>query len=241
VPYRSYGARLLLLRVTAATRSLRNDGMPEEGPPAEPPEASRPLVVSFVCPLVRRRGHLGLLRQQAVASTTADATSTSFRFVERACSRGSSKATGSSIEWRSIRMPFARSVMARRPKAPSRSCVLGALPEADEGDVGAFPRRHCSDVLNLDLARDHLLPERGDDRRDERQAIRALVRDQHAQMRGLTMTHSAPTVESTAARISKFAARRPRLAGARVEVRPALTPRRTISSGSDTWPAWRVT
>jgi hypothetical protein len=67
VPYRSYGARLLLLRVTAATRSLRNDGMPEEGPPAEPPEASRPLVVSFVCPLVRRRGHLGLLRQQAVA------------------------------------------------------------------------------------------------------------------------------------------------------------------------------
>jgi hypothetical protein len=191
---------------------------------------------------VRRRGHLGLLRQQAVASTTADATSTSFRFVEPACSRGSSKATGSSIEWRSIRMPFARSVMARRPKAPSRSCVLGALPEADEGDVGAFPRRHCSDVLNLDLARDHLLPESGDDRRDERQAIRALVRDQHAQMCGLTMTHSAPTVESTAApRISKFAARRPRLAGARVEVRPALTPRRTISSGSDTWPTWRVT
>src|SRR4051794_8507582 len=54
-------------------------------------------------------------------STTADATSTSFRFVVRACSRSILKAAGSSTEWRSIRMPFARSVMARRPKAPSRS------------------------------------------------------------------------------------------------------------------------
>jgi hypothetical protein len=32
-----------------------------------------------------------------------------------------SKAVGSSTEWRSIRIPFARSVTARRPKAPSRS------------------------------------------------------------------------------------------------------------------------
>ena len=70
--------------------------------------------------------------------------------------------------------------------------MLGALTEADESDVRALARRHCSDVLDLDLARDHLMPESGDDRRDERQAIRALVRDQHAQMLGLTMTHSAP-------------------------------------------------
>src|SRR5207248_8507690 len=54
-------------------------------------------------------------------STTAEATSVSFRFVERACSRSISKAVGSSTEWRSMRMPFARSVTARRPKAPSRS------------------------------------------------------------------------------------------------------------------------
>ena len=53
-------------------------------------------------------------------STTAEATSTSFRFAERACSR-SSKATASSTEWRSMRMHFARSVTALRPKAPSRS------------------------------------------------------------------------------------------------------------------------
>jgi hypothetical protein len=71
--------------------------------------------------------------------------------------------------------------------------VLGALAEADEGDVRPFPRRHCCDVLNLDLARDHLVPESGDDRRDERQPILALVRDEHAEMLGLTMTHAAPT------------------------------------------------
>ena len=150
-----------------------------------------------------------------------------------------------------MRMPFARSVMARRPKAPSRSwysvkrrstmsielcqslrvgvgdvgedaalgClpdevgigrvdegdhragglvhdlldqvkrVLGALAEADEGDVRPLPRRHRSDVLHLDLARDHLVPERGDDRRDEGQAILALVRDQNAQMLGLAVAH----------------------------------------------------
>jgi hypothetical protein len=61
-----------------------------------------------------------------------------------------------------------------------------------DGDLNALAPRHCSDVLDLDFARDHLMPETGDDRRDERQAIRALVRDQHAQMLGLTMTHSAP-------------------------------------------------
>jgi hypothetical protein len=74
--------------------------------------------------------------------------------------------------------------------------VLGALAETDEGDVRALARRHCSDVLDLDLAGDHLMPESGDDRRDERQAIRAFVRDQHAQMLGLTMTHSALTSKS---------------------------------------------
>jgi hypothetical protein len=62
-----------------------------------------------------------LLRQQGWPSTTADATSTSFRFVVRACSRSISKAADSSTQWRSMRMPFARSVTARRPKAPSRS------------------------------------------------------------------------------------------------------------------------
>jgi hypothetical protein len=69
-------------------------------------------------------------------------------------------------------------------------CMLGALAEANKGDVRPFPRRHCSDVLNLDLARDHLMPESGDDRRDESQAIRALVRDQNSQMLGLAIAQS---------------------------------------------------
>jgi hypothetical protein len=45
-----------------------------------------------------------LLGSKRCPSTTADATSTSFRFVERACSGSSSKAAGASIEWRSMRM-----------------------------------------------------------------------------------------------------------------------------------------
>ena len=70
--------------------------------------------------------------------------------------------------------------------------MLRALAEADEGDIRALTRRHCSDVLDLDFARDHLMPQSGDDRRDEGQAIRALVRNQHAQMLSLTMTHFPP-------------------------------------------------
>jgi hypothetical protein len=78
--------------------------------------------------------------------------------------------------------------------APStkRSACWEALAETNEGDVRPLACRHRSDVLHLDLARDHLVPQSGDDRRDERQAILALVRDQHAQMLGLTVTHPAP-------------------------------------------------
>ena len=75
--------------------------------------------------------------------------------------------------------------------------VLGALAEPDERDVGSLPRGHRADVLDLDLARDHLVPEGGDDRRDERQAILALVGDQHAQMLGLAVTHRCLRREST--------------------------------------------
>ena len=39
----------------------------------------------------------------------------------KAASRRMSKAADSSTEWRSIKIPFARSVTARRPNAPSRS------------------------------------------------------------------------------------------------------------------------
>ena len=76
--------------------------------------------------------------------------------------------------------------------------VLGAFAETDERYVRPFPRRHGSDVLHFDLSRDHLVPESGDDGRDERQAILALVRDQNTQMIGLAVTH--PTAASSLAR-----------------------------------------
>ena len=58
--------------------------------------------------------------------------------------------------------------------------VLSAVAEADEGDVRTFARRHSSHVLDLALARDHLVPQGGDSLLDGCQAIRALVCDQDA-------------------------------------------------------------
>ena len=45
---------------------------------------------------------------------------------------------------------------------------------------------------------DHFVTKSGDDRRDESQAILALVRDQNTQMIGLAVTHLTPSVESSA-------------------------------------------
>jgi hypothetical protein len=42
-----------------------------------------------------------------------------------------------------------------------RECVLGALAEPDEGDVGALTGRNRPDVLDVDLAGDHFMSERG--------------------------------------------------------------------------------
>ena len=67
--------------------------------------------------------------------------------------------------------------------------MLGALAEADERDVRSLPRRDRPHVLDVDLTGDHLVPEAGDDRRDEGQPIRPFVRDQNAQMLGLPIAH----------------------------------------------------
>ena len=81
--------------------------------------------------------------------------------------------------------------------------MLGALAEADEGDVRPLARRHRSHVLHLDLAGDHFVPERGDDRRDEGQAILALVGDQNAQMLGLAVAHLSVPGECTPLRADR--------------------------------------
>ena len=70
-----------------------------------------------------------------------------------------------------------------------RERVIGALAEPHQRDVGALPRRHRADVLDVDLPRDDVVSERGDDRGDERQAVPALVRDQDPEMLGLAVTH----------------------------------------------------
>jgi hypothetical protein len=58
--------------------------------------------------------------------------------------------------------------------------VLGALTESDERDVGSFAGGHGAYVFDVDLAGDHLVSERDDDRGDERKAVLTLVGDQDA-------------------------------------------------------------
>ena len=60
--------------------------------------------------------------------------------------------------------------------------VLRTFAEPDERDVGPLPRGHGADVLDVDLAGDHLVAERDHDRSDERETVLALVGDQNAQM-----------------------------------------------------------
>ena len=65
--------------------------------------------------------------------------------------------------------------------------VIGARPEPDERDVGSLAGGHGADVFDLDLARDHLVPQGRDDRHYERETILSLVGNQDAQMLGLAV------------------------------------------------------
>jgi hypothetical protein len=67
--------------------------------------------------------------------------------------------------------------------------MIGALPEPDQRDVGSLPGGHRSDVFDVDLARDHLVPQCRDDRSDESEAVLALVGNQDAQVLGLAVGH----------------------------------------------------
>ena len=71
-----------------------------------------------------RRSALGsgvrVFGQEAVAVDDGRGESKSLRFASREWWRSISNAVASLTEWRSIGMPLARSVMARRPNAPSR-------------------------------------------------------------------------------------------------------------------------
>ena len=68
--------------------------------------------------------------------------------------------------------------------------VLGALAETHQCDVRPLPGRHGPDLVDIDLARDHLVSERGDYRRNEGEPIAPFVGDQHAEMVCLASAHS---------------------------------------------------
>jgi len=72
--------------------------------------------------------------------------------------------------------------------------VLGALAEPNERHVWTLAGGYGSHVGDLDLARDHLVTERGHERRNERKAILALVGDEDAQMLDRAMVHAGATV-----------------------------------------------
>jgi hypothetical protein len=68
--------------------------------------------------------------------------------------------------------------------------VLGALAEADQRDVGSLSGGHHTDVLDFDLASDHLVAKRSHDRRNEREATLALVGDQNTEVISLASGRS---------------------------------------------------
>jgi hypothetical protein len=67
--------------------------------------------------------------------------------------------------------------------------VLRALAQPHQRDVRSLPGGHGSDVFDLDLAGDHLVSERCDDRRHQGQPILSLVRDQHAKLFCIALAH----------------------------------------------------
>ena len=68
--------------------------------------------------------------------------------------------------------------------------VLGGQAEPDERDIGPFSRRHRADLADLDLARDHLVPEPGDDLGEQLKPVAPLVRDQDTQVLNVFLSQS---------------------------------------------------
>src|SRR6185437_10702500 len=98
--------------------------------------------------------------------------------------------------------------------------VLRAQPETDERDVRLFPRGHRTDLFNVDLASDHVVPELRDDLRQQLEPLALLVRDQDTEMPLLVDPHHPPGVPGK----SMEKTFDPRLAGV-LEPSTTLTPR----------------
>ena len=67
--------------------------------------------------------------------------------------------------------------------------VLGAQPQPDQRHVGMLPRRHRTDLSDLDLPGDHLMAESGDDLSEQFEPVPPLVRDQDTQVGDLLGGH----------------------------------------------------
>ena len=62
-------------------------------------------------------------------------------------------------------------------------------PEPDECDVRPLSSGHGSNLLHVDLARDHLVPELCHDSRQELEPLAPLVGDEHSEVPGLVVVH----------------------------------------------------
>jgi hypothetical protein len=67
--------------------------------------------------------------------------------------------------------------------------VLGVQAELDERDVGPLPRGRCPDLVDLGLARDHLVSEPGNDLREHLEPLEPLIRDQDTELLHLFLGH----------------------------------------------------
>lgn len=61
--------------------------------------------------------------------------------------------------------------------------------EPDQSDIGPFPGSNRADLLDVDLARDHLVPETGHDLGEELEPLSLFVGDQDAEVRAFVPGH----------------------------------------------------
>ena len=69
--------------------------------------------------------------------------------------------------------------------------MLGREAEADDRDIGLLSRGHRPDLLDVDLASDHVVPEPDHNLSEQLEPVSLLVRDQDPEMLRLGLHHSS--------------------------------------------------
>jgi hypothetical protein len=75
--------------------------------------------------------------------------------------------------------------------------VLGVQAETNKRDVRPLPGGHRADLLDVDLSRDHLVTEPGNDLGEQLKPLPLLIRDQDTQMADLVLSHRHPNLAQT--------------------------------------------